>query len=150
VVSLLSTAPVGAALPHTLHGHCGPAVVKLHVNGLLIGTPEAFCAPDTVAVYVVLAASALVGVNVATVFPPLRTADPATLCPLESTTVNDTVPGVTAWENVAAGATDTATPVAPAAGVTLLTVGGTLGVTEFDCDDAGPAPTAFVAETVKV
>ena len=28
----------------------GPAVVKLHENGPLIGVPEAFCAPDTVAV----------------------------------------------------------------------------------------------------
>ena len=27
--------------------------------------------------------------------------------------MNDTVPGVTGWENVADGATDTATPVAP-------------------------------------
>jgi hypothetical protein len=149
-VSLVSTAPAGAAFPHTLHGHCGPAVVKLQVNGLLIGTPEAFCAPDTEAVYVVLAASALVGVNVATVFPLLKATVPATLCPLESTTVNDAVLGVTAWENVAVGATDTATPVAPEAGVTPVTVGGTFGVTELDGDEAGPAPTALVADTVKV
>ena len=33
-----------------LHGHWGPAVVKLQENGLLIGVPELFCAPDTVAV----------------------------------------------------------------------------------------------------
>jgi hypothetical protein len=34
-----------------LHGHEATAlVVKLHENGLLIGVPEAFCAPDTVAV----------------------------------------------------------------------------------------------------
>ena len=86
--------------------------------------PEAFCAPDTVAVYVVPAASELVGVNVATVIsPPLKPTDPATLFPPESTTVNDTVLGVTGCENVADGATDTATPVAPELGVTLVTVG---------------------------
>ena len=97
-----------------LHGHCATApVVKLHENGPLIGVPEAFCAPDTVAVYVVLAASELAGVNVATVSAPLKLTVPATLFPPESFTVNDTVLGFTAWENVAVGATDTATPVAP-------------------------------------
>ena len=97
-----------------LHGHWATApVVKLHEYGPLIGVPEAFCAPDTVAVYVVLAASELVGVNVATVSAPLKPTAPATLFPPESFTVNDTVPGVTACENVADGAADTATPVAP-------------------------------------
>ena len=38
--------------------------------------------------------------------------------------MNDTVPGVTGWENVAVGATDTGAPVDPAAGVTLVTAGG--------------------------
>ena len=133
-----------------LHGHGGPAVVKLHEYGLLIGVPEAFCAPDTVAVYVVPAASELFGVNVATVLPLLNPTDPATVFPEESFTVNDTVPGVTACEKVADGATDTATPVAPEPGVTLVTDGGTLGVTAFDGDDAGPVPTALVAVTVKV
>ncbi len=99
-----------------LHGHAGPAVVKLHENGPLIGVPEAFCAPDTVAVYVMLAASALDGVNVATVFPALKPTDPATWFPPESTTVNDTVPGVTACENVADGATDTAITGRPRTG----------------------------------
>jgi hypothetical protein len=33
-----------------LHGHVGPEVVKLQENGLVIGVPELFCAPDTVAV----------------------------------------------------------------------------------------------------
>ena len=51
--------------------------------------------------------------NVATVSAPLKLTVPATLFPPESFTVNDTVLGVTAWENVADGATDTATPVAP-------------------------------------
>src|SRR5215471_11269293 len=90
------------------------------------------------------------GVNVATVLLPLRDTDPATGFPLESTTVNDTVPGTTAWENVAVGAAETATPVAPWAGVTLVTVGGTFGVTAFDGDDSGPVPFALAAETVKV
>ena len=89
--------------------------MKLHEYGLLIGVPEAFCAPDTVAVYVVPAASELVGVNVATVFRGVKPTDPATLFPPESTTVNDTVLGVTACENVADGATDTALPVDPPA-----------------------------------
>ena len=58
--------------------------------------------------------------------------DPATLFPPESTTVNDTVLGVTGCENVADGATDTALPVAPEPGVTLVTDGGAVGVTAFD------------------
>jgi hypothetical protein len=99
-------------------------VAKLHEYGPLIGVPEAFCAPDTVAVYVVLAASELDGVNVATVSALFKLTDPATLFPPESTTVNDTVPGVTGCENVADGATDTALPVDPELGDTLVTEGG--------------------------
>src|SRR5215469_14878707 len=127
-----SIEPVGVPSCQTLHGHCGPAVVKLHEYGLLIGVPDAFCAPDTVAVYVTLAASEFDGVNVATVFPALKPTDPATGFPAESTTVNDTVLGITACENVADGATDTALPVDPELGVTLVTAGGTAGVTAFD------------------
>jgi hypothetical protein len=41
---------VGVPLSHTLHGHCGPLVVKLHANELPMGVPLLFCAPDTVAV----------------------------------------------------------------------------------------------------
>jgi hypothetical protein len=133
-----------------LHGHAGPAVVKLHEYGPLIAVPEAFCAPDTVAVYVTLAASELDGVNVATVSAALKLTDPATLFPPESTTANDTVPGVTACENVADGATDTALPVDPELGVTAVTDGGTPGVTAFDDDDAGPVPIALAADTVNV
>src|SRR5215468_5531926 len=90
------------------------------------------------------------GVNVATVLPPLRATEPGTGFPPESTSVNDTVPGTTAWENVAVGAAETATPVAPLAGVTLVTVGGTFGVTALDCEEAGPVPAALAAVTVKV
>ena len=88
--------------------------------------------------------------NVATVSALLNPTDPATLFPPESTTANDTVPGVTACENVADGATDTALPVDPEPGVTAVTAGGTAGVTALDGDDAGPVPTAFVADTVNV
>jgi hypothetical protein len=98
--------------------------VKLHTNGAAIVWPEEFCAPDTVAVYVVLAASGAVGVKVATVLPALKLTEPATLLLAESFTVNDTVFGTTAWENVAEGAADTGTPVAPDAGVTVVTDGG--------------------------
>src|SRR5258708_39500952 len=96
LASVESTAPEGAAFCQMLHGHWGPAVVKLQENGLLIGVPELFCAPDTVAVYVVLDASELVGVNVATVLPLLKPTEPATGFPLESMMVNDTVLGTTA------------------------------------------------------
>jgi hypothetical protein len=90
------------------------------------------------------------GVNVATVFPLLKLTEPATVFPLASLTVNDTVLGVTAWENVAVGAVETGLPVDPALGVTLVTVGAAIGVTELDCDEAGPVPLALVAVTVKV
>ena len=43
--------PVGVPSCQMLHGHWPTApVVKLHENGPLIAVPEAFCAPDTVAV----------------------------------------------------------------------------------------------------
>jgi hypothetical protein len=58
--------------------------------------------------------------------------------------------GTTAWENVALGVTEAATPVAPALGVTLVTVGGTFGVTELDAAEAVLVPLALVAVTIKV
>src|SRR2546430_1493062 len=92
LVSAASTPPVGAAFCQMLHGHWLPAlVVKFQVKGPLIGVPEPFCAPDTVAVYVVLDASALEGVNVATVFAPLKLTAPATVLPPGPVSVNDTV-----------------------------------------------------------
>jgi hypothetical protein len=105
--------------------------VKLHEYGLLIGVPEAFCAPDTVAVYVMLPDSELDGVNVATVLALFKLTDPATLFPDESFTVNDTVPGVTGWENVADGATDAALPVDPEPGDAVVTTGA---VAPADCE----------------
>jgi hypothetical protein len=50
-MSAASTAPDGAVFCQMLHGHWDAApVVKLQVKGLLMGMPEVFCAPDTVAV----------------------------------------------------------------------------------------------------
>jgi hypothetical protein len=99
-------------------------VVNVQENGLVIAVPEVFCAPDTVAVYVIPAASELVGVNVATVLPLPKLTAPATELFAESFIVNDTEAGTTACENVTDGATDTATPDAPAAGDELDTTGG--------------------------
>ncbi len=79
----------------------------------------------------VLPASELAGVNVATVLPLLNVTEPATLVPPESFSVNDTVLGITAWENVAVGATETGLPVDPALGVTVVTTGG---VVPADCE----------------
>jgi hypothetical protein len=99
---------------------------------------------------VVLDVSELLGVKVATVLAPLKVTIPATGFPPESFSVNDTVLGTTAWENVAVGATETGLPVDPAFGVTLDTVGVEAGVTALDAADAGPVPFALVAVTVKV
>ncbi len=74
----------------------------------------------------VLAASELVGVNVATVSAALKLTVPATVLFAESFRVNDAVLGTTAWENVAVGATETGLPVDPELGVTVDTVGGVL------------------------
>ncbi len=73
-----------------------------------------------------LATSELAGVNVATVSALLKLTEPVTAFPLESFSVNDAVLGVTGWENVAVGATETALPVEPGLGVTVVTVGGVL------------------------
>src|SRR5262249_56263452 len=82
LVSAASTAPDGAAFCQMLHGHWDTApVVNVHVNGAVIGVPEAFCAPDTVAVYVVLAASEPAGGNLATAVPPFKPTDPAPPAP---------------------------------------------------------------------
>ena len=77
------------------------------------------------------AASELDGVNVATVFPLLKVTEPATAPPPGPVTVNDTVPGVTGWENVAVGAADTAAPVDPWSGVTVVTAGGVFADCEY-------------------
>ena len=77
------------------------------------------------------AASELDGVNVATVPAPLRATEPGTLLPPGPVSVNDTVLGTTGWENVAVGAAETATPVDPELGVTVVTLGGVLPA---DCE----------------
>jgi hypothetical protein len=99
---------------------------------------------------VALDANWLPGVKVATVLVLSKVTDPATVFPPESLSVNDTVLGTTAWENVAVGATETETPVVPWFGVTLVTAGAAAGVTALDGAEAGPAPLAFVADTLKV
>src|SRR5262249_29234358 len=136
LVSAASTAPDGAALPQMLHGHDATApVATVHVNGAVIGVPEAFCAPDTVAVYVVLAASELAGVNVATVFPALKLTDPATPPPPGPCAVTASCPGPPAGQTAPDGAADPGSPAAPAAGVTLVTCGGVLPA---DCESPTP------------
>jgi len=100
-----------------------PAVVKVHVTGDGIAFPLASLA-DTLAVYATPAANAADGVNVATVLPLLKTAEPPTADPEPSFTVNTSDDGDTASENVADGATDVDTPVAPSAGTRNVTDGG--------------------------
>jgi len=51
---------------------------------------------------------------------------------------------------VADGADDTGLPVDPAVGDTLVTDGGVFGMTALEGDEAGPAPFALAADTVKV
>ena len=125
LVSLASNAPAGVVFGQIEHGHdAGGAVVKLHENGALIGTPDVFCAPDTVAVYVAFAVNAAPGVNVATVFPVPKLTAPPTNAPVGSANVNDTELGNTACENVADGAVDTGLLDEPAGRVARLTAGG--------------------------
>jgi hypothetical protein len=112
-----------AELEKMVHGHWDPAVVKLQEYGLLIVAPELVCAPDTVAVYVVFCASALEGVNVATLSALSKVTEPDAVFPLGSFSVNDTLLGTTAWENVAVGATVTGLPDDPVPGVEAVTVG---------------------------
>jgi hypothetical protein len=100
-----------------------PAVVKVHVTGDGIAFPLVSLA-DTLAVYVTPAANAADGANVATVPPLLKPAEPATAAPEPSFTVNTNDDDDTASENVADGATDVATPVAPLAGTCDVTDGG--------------------------
>jgi hypothetical protein len=100
-----------------------PAVVKVHVTGAGIAFPLVSLA-DTLAVYVAPAANAADGVNVATVLPLLKPTEPATADPEPSCTVNTNDDDDTASENVADGATDVDTPVAPSAGTRDVTDGG--------------------------
>jgi len=100
-----------------------PAVVKVHVTGAGIAFPLVSLA-DTLAVYVAPAANAADGVNVATVLPLLKPTVPATADPEPSFTVNTNDDDDTASENVADGATDVDTPVAPSAGTCDVTDGG--------------------------
>jgi hypothetical protein len=107
-----------------VHGQLtAPAVVKVHVTGDGIAFPLVSLA-DTLAVYVAPPANAADGVNVATVLPLLKPAEPGTAAPEPSFTVNTSDDDATASENVADGATDVDTPVAPATGTSDVTEGG--------------------------
>jgi hypothetical protein len=97
--------------------------VKLHDTGDGIAFPLVSLA-DTLAVYATPAANAADGANVATVPPLLKLAEPDTAAPEPSFTVNTSDDDDTASENVADGATDVATPVAPLAGTCDVTDGG--------------------------
>ena len=97
------------------------------------------------------AASALDGVKVSTL--PVLSNDvlPATALP-PACTVNDTLLVTTGSENVTLGSVEAGLLDDPAAGVALATDGPVpgAGVTALDGEDAGPVPTALVAETVNV
>jgi hypothetical protein len=97
--------------------------VNDHENGAAIVFPAVSFTPLTVAVYVVDAANAADGVNVA-VFEPALYADVPATGVEPAANENPTVAACTASENVADGATPDATPDAPAAGDVAVTVGG--------------------------
>ena len=91
-------------------------MVNDHVTGAAIRLPAVSRTPLIVAVYVVDAANAVDGVNVAVFVQALYADVPVTGV---EPTANEkpTVAACTASENVTVGATEVATPVAPAAGV---------------------------------
>ena len=99
--------------------------MKLHVTGDGIAFPLVSLA-DTLAVKVVPLANAADGVNVAVCVELLYDTEPATAAPEPSFTVNTIDDDDTASVNVADGATDVDTPVAPGAGVSAVTLGGPL------------------------
>ena len=84
------------------------------------------------------AASAVVGVNVAVFVAALYAVAPGTAV-APAANAKPTVPACTASENVAVGATDVATAVAPAAGVVAVTVGGVVST--------GGVPVAMTTST---
>lgn len=96
------------------------AVVNVELYGAM-AVPSVLAAA-TVTVYEVLAASAAAGVNVAD--GALTAREPGTAAPPGPVSVTDTDEGFSAPENVTVTELVTATPEAPAAGVTVAT-GGT-------------------------
>src|SRR5579862_4021409 len=153
LVSAESAAPAGGVSGQIVHGHCPPTsnallVVNVNVNGEAIVFPELSFAPLTVTVYVVPAASALDGVKVSTVSAPLNDVLPATALPPGPVTANDTLVVTTASENVTLGSVEVPLLDDPATGVALVTDGPVpaTGVTALDGADAGPVPTALVAD----
>ena len=101
----------------------GGAVVKVHVTGLAIVAPDSDSAPLIVAVYVVLEGNGELGVKVVTCVAVLYETDPAITLPVVFLSVKLIVFDRTASLNVAVGAVDTATLVAPDMGLWLMIVG---------------------------
>jgi len=97
----------------------GVSVVNVEVNGAMAVPPG--LAALTVTVYEVLPANAAAGVNVADGAVTARV--PGTDVPPGPVSVTDTDPALTAPENATVTGVVTATPVAPAAGVTDATDG---------------------------
>src|SRR5260221_6402238 len=87
------------ALPicQMLHGHWATApVVKLQENGLLIGVPELFCAPDHRTGTLLNSSRTLVGENVVTLTTELKVSAQATTLVGVDLTVNSIAHVVTA------------------------------------------------------
>jgi hypothetical protein len=118
-------------------------VVNVHTRLLARALPAKSSAPVvTVAVYVVLAASALVGVNVAIPVDVLYVTAPATGVAPGPLTLNVVVVMVEAFIASLHVAVMTATPVAPLTGLVELTVGATVsppGPLGFLSDELHPA-----------
>ena len=132
-------------------GTGGPAVVKLHEYGPLIGVPEAFCAPDTVAVYVV-ARRQRAGrrerrhrVTAAEAHRPGH-AVPARVHHRERHRARRH----RLRERRRRRRRHRTPPSPPSSASHPSPPAAQLGVTAFDGDDAGPVPTALVADTVNV
>jgi hypothetical protein len=97
-------------------------VVNDHTLAAASGVPPVSCA-FTVAVYVLPTPSAADGVNVTVRVGSSYEVAPPTATLLLSRTVNVMVLGLTGFENVTVGSTARSTPVAPASGVVVSTVG---------------------------
>jgi hypothetical protein len=135
-VSLVNFTPTSTALVSVvdattgvvvlLHNVAFAIVVKVQETGA-ITFPERSLAPLTIAVYVVEVASAELGVSVAVFVVLLYPIVPAT-APPGPVSVNTMLPDCTGLLNVAVAVVLTDTPVAPEAGVKLVSAGGVVSV----------------------
>ena len=149
-VSPQSTVAGVADVGNSEHGHvaAAAAVVNVQVAGEGIGLPLVSTA-DTLAVYVVPACKAALGVKVAVCVVELYDTTPATEVDplLRVNTIDGTDTG---WEKTALTGAATAIPVAPAAGDVDVTTSCTAGVTALEGFDGGPLPLGLEAVTTKV